>query len=441
MLEISSWRTILSQMNILDELQWRGLLADCTDPQELAKRVSSGPITLYCGFDPTADSLHVGNLVPLLGLRRFQLMGHTPIPLAGGATGSIGDPSGKTQERQLLTKEVLANNIAKVKEQLRRLLDFDTTTNPARLLDNASWTAPVSYLDFLRDIGKHFSVNQMVAKESVRARMEDREAGISYTEFSYMLLQAFDFYLLCRDYNCELQIGGSDQWGNITAGIDLTRKKLGRTVFGLTLPLITNADGSKFGKTAAGAVWLDPSRTSVYKFYQFWIRTDDRDVIRYLRFFTFLNQEAIAVLKRQHGENPGARIAHKALAKSVTELIHGPNATTEAIRASEILFGGDLAGISEATFNEIVGEVPTKEIDKGELDGAGRPLVELLVQGGLCSSKGQARKDIEGGGVYVNNQREASFQRVIAAKDLLFAKHLLLRKGKRNYVVLTATGG
>ena len=238
-------------MNILDELQWRGLLADCTDPQELAKRVSPGPITLYCGFDPTADSLHVGNLVPLLALRRFQLLGHHPIPLAGGATGSIGDPSGKTQERQLLTKEVLDANIAKVKEQLRRLLDFDTPANPARLLDNASWTAPVSFLDFLRDIGKHFSVNQMVAKESVRARMEDREAGISYTEFSYMLLQAFDFYVLCRDYNCELQIGGSDQWGNITAGIDLTRKKLGRTVFGLTLPLITNADGTKFGKTVS----------------------------------------------------------------------------------------------------------------------------------------------------------------------------------------------
>ncbi len=425
-------------MNILDELQWRGLLADCTDPQELAKRVSPGPITVYCGFDPTADSLHVGNLVPLLALRRFQLLGHHPLPLAGGATGSIGDPSGKTQERQLLTKEVLAGNIAKVKQQLRRLLDFDSPANPARLLDNSSWTAPVSYLDFLRDIGKHFSVNQMVAKESVRARMEDREAGISYTEFSYMLLQAFDFYALCRDYQCELQIGGSDQWGNITAGIDLTRKKLGRTVYGLTLPLITNADGTKFGKTAAGAVWLDPARTSVYRFYQYWIRTDDRDVVRYLKYFTFLGPDEIAALEQQHVENPGARAAHKALARAVTDLIHGADATAEAVRASEILFGGDLAGISEATFNEIVGEVPTKEIGKGELDGAGKPLVELLVQSGLCPSKGQARKDIEGGGVYVNNRREAGFQRVVAAADLLFGKHLLLRKGKRNYVVLTA---
>jgi tyrosyl-tRNA synthetase len=425
-------------MNILEELQWRGLLADCTDPQELAKRVSPGPITLYCGFDPTADSLHVGNLVPLLALRRFQLLGHHPIPLAGGATGSIGDPSGKTQERQLLTKEVLDANIAKVKEQLCRLLDFDTAANPARLLDNATWTAPVGFLEFLRDIGKHFSVNQMVAKESVRARMEDREAGISYTEFSYMLLQAFDFYVLCRDYNCELQIGGSDQWGNITAGIDLTRRKLGRAVFGLTLPLITNADGTKFGKTVSGAIWLDPGRTSVYKFYQYWIRTDDRDAIRYLKFFTFLTQDEITALEKQHTENAGARVAHKALAKAVTDLVHGPNATAEAMRASEILFGGDLAGVSEATFNEIVGEVPTKEIGKTELDGTGKPLVELLVHGGLCPSKGQARKDIEGGGAYVNNIREASVQRTVTAKDLLFGKHLLLRKGKRNYVVLTA---
>src|SRR3954471_12763404 len=236
-------------MTILDELQWRGLLADCTDAEGLAKRMTEKPMTLYAGFDPTADSLHVGNLVPLLGLRRFQIQGHHPIALAGGATGSIGDPSGKTQERQLLTKEVLSSNIAKVKEQMTRLLDFESPTNPARLMDNATWTTPVSYLDFLRDIGKHFTVNQMVAKESVRARMEDRETGISYTEFSYMLLQAFDFYVLCRENDCELQIGGSDQWGNITAGIDLLRKKLSRYGYGLTLPLVTKADGSKFGKT------------------------------------------------------------------------------------------------------------------------------------------------------------------------------------------------
>ena len=425
-------------MNILDELNWRGLFADCTDATALAKRLADAPITLYCGFDPTADSLHVGNLVPLLALRRFQLLGHHPIAVAGGATGSIGDPSGKSQERQLLTKETLDHNIASVKGQLARLLDFDTQTNPARLVDNASWTAPISYLDFLRDVGKHFSVNMMVAKESVRARMEDREVGISYTEFSYMLLQAFDFYHLRKALNCELQIGGSDQWGNITAGGDLCRKKLSATVFGLTLPLITNADGSKFGKTVAGAIWLDPKRTSVYRFYQFWIRADDRDVVRYLKYFTFLSQEEITALEKQHTENPGARAAHKALAKAATDLIHGETATAEATRASEILFGGELGDISEATFNDIIGEVPTKEIEKAKLGEAGLSLVELLVHAGLCASKGQARKDIEGGGVYVNNIREGNFQRSLAVSDLLFGKHLLLRKGKRNYAVVTA---
>src|SRR5438477_564554 len=378
-------------MNVLEELEWRGLIADCTDRTEFEKRATS-PLTLYSGFDPTADSLHVGNLVPLLGLRRFQLSGHHPIAVAGGATGSIGDPSGKTAERQLLTKETIATNIASVKEQLRRLLDFDTKTNPARLVDNASWTANVSFLDFLRDIGKHFSVNQMIGKESVRARMEDREVGISYTEFSYMLLQAFDFYALCKDHHCELQIGGSDQWGNITAGIDLCRKKLGRQVFGLTLPLITNADGTKFGKTEAGAVWLDVRRTSVYKFYQFWIRTDDRDVIRYLKYFNFLPREEIDALDHGHKQQPEARAAHKALAKSVTALIHGEAATAEAIRASDILFGGRLDGISEKLFGEIVGEVPTKSISQNRLEGTGTVLVELLAETGLSSSKGQARK-------------------------------------------------
>jgi tyrosyl-tRNA synthetase len=424
-------------MSIYAELEWRGLIADCTDTAELTKRLAN-PITLYCGFDPTADSLHVGNLVPLIALRRFQNFGHFPIAVAGGATGSIGDPSGKTQERQLLTREVLENNIASVKNQLKRLLDFETKTNPARLLDNASWTANVSFLDFLRDIGKHFSVNQMVAKESVRARMEDREVGISYTEFSYMLLQAFDFYMLNKDCVCELQIGGSDQWGNITAGIDLTRKKSGKTVYGLTLPLITNADGSKFGKSVGGAIWLDPKRTSVYKFYQFWINTDDRDVIRYLKFFTFLSREEIEALEKSHTENPGARVAHKALANAVTDLIHSETATAEAVRASEILFGGNLEGISETTFNEIVGEVPTKEIERTKTEGEGFPLVEALTHSGLCPSKGQARKDLEQGGVYVNNVRENNPLRHLTANDLLFGKHILLRKGKKNYVVLTA---
>ncbi|MCP5517045.1 MAG: tyrosine--tRNA ligase [Verrucomicrobiales bacterium] len=425
-------------MDILAELKWRGLLADCTDAPALAERLARGPVTLYCGFDPTADSLHVGNLVPLLALRRFQLAGHRPIALAGGATGSIGDPSGKTQERQLLTPETIRHNIAAVKQQLARLLDFETTVNPARVLDNADWLGGMGYLEFLRDVGKHFTVNMMVAKESVRSRMEDREVGISYTEFSYMLLQAFDFYHLRRESECELQIGGSDQWGNITAGLDLARRKLNATVFGLTLPLITNADGTKFGKTEAGAVWLDPQRTSVYRFYQFWIRTDDRDVLRYLKFFTLLPAETIAGLEAQHAERPEGRVAHQALATAVTEMIHGEAACREAVRASQILFGGDLEGISESTFNEIVGEVPTAAIERARLSPEGLPLLDLLVDAGLCPSKGQARKDVQGGGIYVNNRREADPQRRVPSAEWLFDKHLLLRKGKRNYAVLTA---
>ena len=426
-------------MSILEELKWRGLVADCTDAVELAKKISA-PITLYCGFDPTADSLHVGNLVPLLALRRFQLLGHHPIAVAGGATGSIGDPSGKTAERQLLTKEILDHNIASVKVQLAKLLEFDATktpaNNPARLVDNATWTKDVSYLDFLRDIGKHFSVNQMVAKESVRARMEDREVGISYTEFSYMLLQAFDFMVLCRDHNCELQIGGSDQWGNITAGIELTRKKLGKTVYGLTLPLITNADGTKFGKTEAGAIWLDSKRTSVEDFYQFWIRTDDRDVIRYLKFFTFLSHEEIEELERQHKAKPEARIAHQALAQELRNLIH-PSATGVAERVSKILFGTHFENYTLDDWEFLAKHSHSVEAEKAKL--IGMPLVELLVLAGLSSSKGQARKDIEGRGISINNNPPLpNFGYNIQASDLRLDKYLRLRKGKKNYVVVTA---
>jgi tyrosyl-tRNA synthetase len=444
-------------VNIYEELQWRGLVATVTEgtPELLglaplapdsnsqfvdATAMSGKPITLYCGFDPTADSLHVGNLVPLLALRRFQLLGHHPIAVAGGATGSIGDPSGKTQERQLLTKEILDHNIASVKTQLAKLLDFETKENPARLVDNASWTSEYKFLDFLRDIGKHFSVNQMVAKESVRARMEDREVGISYTEFSYMLLQAFDFMVLARDQNCELQIGGSDQWGNITAGIELTRKKIGKQVFGLTLPLITNADGTKFGKTEAGAIWLDPKKTSVYKFYQFWINTADADVIRYLKFFTLQRSaEEIEALAQKHQKNPEAREAHRALASEMTYLIHGEDALHKAQIASAVLFGagGDILNSTVNFFDDIDGEVPTMVIEKSKLDGAGLPLIELVVQAGLCPSKGQARKDIEAGGIYVNNNRERELQRAVTAKDLIHG-HVLLRKGKKNYVSVTA---
>ena len=424
-------------MTIIDELEWRGMVSDCTDTEALTKKLSEDTVTLYCGFDPTSDSLHVGNLVPLLALRRFQLFGHHPIALAGGATGSIGDPSGKSVERNLLSKAAIKSNIDQVSKQLAKFLDFDADSNPAKLVNNADWTAQISFLDFLRDVGKHFSVNKMVAKESVRARMEDREVGISYTEFSYMLLQAFDFYHLCEANDCLLQIGGADQWGNITAGIELCHKKLRRQAYGLTLPLITNADGSKFGKSEAGAIWLDAEKTSVYKFYQFWIRTDDRDVVRYLRYFTFLSQEEIASLAKSHEEDPGRREAHRALAKHMTEMIHSEHATAEAERATQVLFGGSINEISEASFEDITAEIPSVRLERSRFEADGIGLIDLFVEAGLANSKGQARKDIQGGGANVNNVRETEIDRQLTETDLLFNKYLLLRKGKRNYTAVT----
>ena len=425
-------------MGIIEELEWRDLISDCTDREGLQERLAKGPITLYCGFDPTADSLHVGSLVPLLALRRFQLCGHHPIAVAGGATGSIGDPSGKTAERQLLTHELLKANIEGVKVQLGSFMEFEGVENAAQLVDNADWTAPLSFLDVLRDIGKHFKVNAMVSKESVRARMEDRDVGISYTEFSYMILQALDFHYLCESQDCELQVGGSDQWGNITAGIDLIHRKQNRQAYGLTLPLITNADGTKFGKTESGAVWLDVNRTSIYQFYQFWVRVDDRDVVRYLKYFTFLSRDEVEELASQHEAEPHARIAHKALAREVTALVHGEEAVTEAIRASEILFGGELEGITEATFREVAGEVPTCELSTDRFGGEGLWLPELLHEAGLAQSRGQARKDVKGGGVYVNGKRVDDEQHKLTASDLMFGKYVLLRRGKRNYAVVIA---
>jgi tyrosyl-tRNA synthetase len=424
-------------MTLLEDLRWRGLVADCTDETELTTRLATDKkITLYSGFDPTSDSLHVGNLVPLLALRRFQNHGHHPIALAGGATGMIGDPSGRSNERNLLTPEQITHNVQCIKKQLHCLLDFKTRTNPARLVDNATWTAPITYLEFLRDIGKFFTVNWMVAKESVRARMEDRENGISYTEFSYMLLQAYDFYHLHQAQGCELQIGGSDQWGNITAGIELVRKKSSAHAFGLTVPLITKADGTKYGKTAAGAVWLDPKKTSPYRFYQFFVQTDDADIVKLLKTLTLLDKNKIDGLEAQTKSDPAARAAQLALARELTTLVHGESACADAMRASEIMFGGNLDGVSEEIFKDVVGEVPTKDLEKAKLTGAGMPLTELLVHAGLAPSKGQARKDIEGGGIYLNNVRVAEVSRAATARDLLFGKYLLLRKGKRTYAVV-----
>jgi len=424
-------------MTLLDELNWRGLFADCTDLPALTQRLANGPTTLYCGFDPTADSLHVGNLVPLLALRRFQMHGHHPIALAGGATGMVGDPSGKSSERNLQTPAQVEQNIAAIKNQLIRFLDFTSSNNPARLVDNASWTGPVSFLEFLRDIGKHFSVNQMIAKESVRARLEG-EGGISYTEFSYMLLQAFDFYHLRASVQCELQVGATDQWGNITAGTDLIRKKLGVPAWGLTFPLLTKADGTKYGKSAGGAIWLDPKRTSPYRFYQFFMQAEDADVGKLLRVLTFLSQDEIIALEAESAANPGARAAQKALARSLTTLVHGEEGCADAQRASELLFGGGLDGISETLFRDVVGEIPTRDLERSKLSAAGSPLLELLVHANLCPSKGQARKDVEGGGIYLNNIRVTDVSRSLTEADLLFGQYLLLRKGKRTYAVLRA---
>ena len=424
-------------MTILDELRWRGLLADCTDLEALTKRLSEGPVTLYAGFDPTSDSLHVGNLVPLFALRRFQLHGHHPIALAGGSTGMIGDPSGRSDERNLLTPDQLARNLDGIRPQLAKFLDFEVRSNPARMVNNYDWTAPIGVLDFLRDVGKHVSVNAMVAKDSVRSRMEGRDVGISYAEFSYMLLQAFDFYHLRKTYGCELQVGATDQWGNITVGTELTRRKLGATVWGLVFPLLTKADGAKYGKTSDGAVWLDPKRTSPYRFYQFFVNANDADAGKLLRTLTFLEREEIQDLEAALQADPSARAAQKALARELTRLVHGEDALTAAVKASEILFGGSLEGVSEEVFGDVVGEVPTREFEKAKLDSPGVALPEVLVHVGLCSSKGQARKDIEGGGIYLNNERLVDPARRVTASDLLLGKYVLLRKGKRTYAVLS----
>ncbi len=422
-------------MPILQELEWRGLVADMANREELQRLLAPGtaPVTLYVGFDPTADSLHLGHLIGLLILRRFQLAGHRPIAVAGGATGMIGDPSGKSAERNLLSADVLAANIAGIQGQLGRLLDFDNATNPALLLNNADWVQPIGVLDFLRDIGKHFSVNAMMAKDSVKMRME---TGISFTEFSYSLLQAYDFLHLYEKHGCLLQAGGADQWGNITAGIDLIRRKHEKVACGLTTPLLTKTDGTKFGKTEGGAIWLSPEKTSVYRFYQFLVQVEDAQVIQLLKYFTFLPQEEIDALAAQHAATPERRDAHRKLALELTTLVHGAQATQDAIRASEILFGGSLEGITEKKFGEVIAEAPNSDQPRASLGQPSAALPDLLVAAGLSPSKSQARKDVEAGGVYVNNVRASDAKLVLGTEHLLFGTYVLLRKGKRNYALL-----
>jgi tyrosyl-tRNA synthetase len=418
--------------SIYEELSWRGLVQQVSDAAGFQSLTAAGPQTVYAGFDPTASSLHIGNLVPLIALRRFQVAGHVPIAVMGGSTGLIGDPSGKSNERTLNEREVVTAWLGSIREQVGRFLDLDG--GAAYLVDNYDWTAGLSVLDFLRDIGKHFSVNAMLAKDSVRARLEREESGISYAEFSYMILQAYDFYHLAQALDCRVQVGGSDQWGNITAGIELIRKKLGRESFALTLPLITTASGAKFGKTERGTVWLDAAKTSPYAFYQFWINVDDRDVGRFLRFFTFLGREEIEGLEADTRERPAERGGQRRLAAEMTRMTHGAGEVELVERASRALFGqGDFALVDERTLQAALESAPGIEIARGE---EVPPLAALLVKADVAKSMGEARRLLAEGGVYVNNQRVADPQLRLTPAEALFGKLVVLRRGKKSYSVV-----
>ncbi|MFM2000831.1 MAG: Tyrosine--tRNA ligase [Planctomycetota bacterium] len=426
-------------MDLIDELRWRGLIHQCTDEPGLRKLLAEGRQTIYIGFDPTAPSLHVGGLMQLMMLRRFQRAGHRPIALVGGATGMIGDPSGKSEERNLLSADDLRRNVEGVAAQMRRFLDFDGQQG-ATLLNNYDWMRPFSYLDFLRDVGKNFSIGQMLGKESVRSRL-DSEAGLSYTEFSYMLLQAYDFVHLARQHGCRIQAGGSDQWGNITAGIDLGRRMLGESLFGITAPLLTTSDGRKMGKTESGAIWLDPERTSPYAFYQYWFRVEDADVMRCIAYLTEIERSEYEELAKQTAEDPGARAAQKRLAAWMTRLVHGDEGLASANRASQILFGGEIDRLSDRELNEIFADVPSREQSKSVLEGEGLSVVDAIRGAGLAGSSSEARRAITEGGIYVNNRRVSDPQQRLTPADLAGDTVMVLRKGKRNYALLRFVAG
>ena len=417
--------------NIFEELRWRCLIYDATEGTE--QLLAKEKITLYNGFDPTGDSLHVGNLVPMMQLARFQRFGHTPIALAGGGTGMVGDPSGKSGERELLSLEEIEANVAKIKVQLASILDFEVKVNPAKLVNNAEWLVPLRLMEFLRDTGKHFTVNYMTAKDSVKSRLE-REDGISFTEFSYMLLQAHDFLHLFEQHNCMMQAGGSDQWGNIVTGTELIRKVKGAKAYGLVYPLITRADGSKFGKTADGeSVWLDPNRTSPYRFYQWWLNVDDADVINYLKYFTWLSHTEINELEQALFARPEQREAQRRLAQEVTGMVHGATAVTKAEKAADVLFGGDLEGLDAIDIRDIFADVPSSQLAKTAFEGNGLPVVDLLAHSGLASSKGDARRSIQGGGIYLNNQRVSDQGQIVTLSQSIEGQFLVLRKGRKRY--------
>ena len=420
---------------LLEDLEWRGLIAQSTDRKELEQALAK-PMSLYLGFDPTAPSLHVGNLVVLLVLRRFQLAGHRPIPLVGGATGLVGDPSGRSEERSLNDEQVVAEWVSKIKKQLEKIIDFSDEKNSAVMANNLDWTKPVSALEFLRDIGKHFSVNQMLAKDSVANRLAT--AGISYTEFSYQVLQAFDFLELYRRHECKLQIGGSDQWGNIVAGLDLIRKVEGGAAHALTVPLLAKADGSKFGKTAGGSIWLDPQMTSAYEFFQYWLNSDDADMPKLLKVFSMKSRTEIERLIETVKTNPGAREAHRELARELTTMIHGEQMAQKVELAAKALFGhSDISELDLATLDSALAQLPRTQIAKGQ------PLptwVDLLAATGVVDSKSAARRIVKEGGAYLNNQKVESEDFTPSKADLLHGKYLLLRKGKRDLAAVEVLG-
>ena len=421
----------MASSNLIKQLQERGLVAQVTDEEALAERLAQGPIALYCGFDPTADSLHLGHLVPLLCLKRFQQAGHKPVALVGGATGLIGDPSFKAAERKLNTEETVQEWVDKIRKQVAPFLDFDCGENSAIAANNYDWFGNMNVLTFLRDIGKHFSVNQMINKEAVKQRLNREDQGISFTEFSYNLLQGYDFACLNKQYGVVLQIGGSDQWGNITSGIDLTRRLHQNQVFGLTVPLITKADGTKFGKTEGGAVWLDPKKTSPYKFYQFWINTADADVYRFLKFFTFMSIEEINALEEEDKNSGKAPRAQYVLAEEVTGMVHGEEGLAAAKRITQSLFSGSLNEMTEVDFGQLAQdglelfEVP-RDTD----------LQQALVIAGMAPSKGQARTMISSNAVSVNGEKQTDTEYSFADSDRLFGRYTLLRRGKKNYTLL-----
>jgi len=418
---------------LIDELTARGLIADVTPG--LAERLAQGPITGYVGFDPTADSLHVGHLLPVMGLAFLQRAGGTPIILVGGGTGMVGDPSGKRSERPVLSVEAIDHNVACIQAQLTRFLSFEGT-NAALVRNNAAWLRPLGLMEFLRDAGKHFTVNYMLAKDSVKNRME---TGISFTEFSYMLVQAYDFWHLWKTERCELQMGGSDQWGNITAGTELIGRKEGAGAHGLTFPLLTTASGQKFGKSEAGAVWLDPAKTSPYKFFQFWLNTDDRDVARVLKFFSFRPVAELDALLAEQAADPGKRTAARALAEEMTARIHGEAALQGVVAASRILFGGgDLKATPAEVLSVLAGEIPAVTLPRAELEALTH--ADALVKAGLATSKGDARRGIQGKGFSKNGEPIASPDDRLCPADLLAGRYVMLQKGKRNYAVLVLEG-